>query len=114
MIFGKLASPKEENADQIQLYMHYFKVPRGILLYVDKDKLELKEFVISYDKARAAYLLENLTELKAKIDKNVIPSRIPAYPDDWQCTYCAFREVCDMANGGEVEWEDFKKKIEKS
>lgn len=112
MIFGKLESPKEENVDQVQLYMHFFKVPRGILLYVDKDKLELKDFVLNYNKARANNLLEALASLKKQIDKNIIPSRIPVYPDDWQCTYCAFKEICKMANGGEVKWEDFKKKIE--
>jgi CRISPR/Cas system-associated exonuclease Cas4 (RecB family) len=113
MIFGKLAEPKEENVDQIQLYMHFFKVPKGILLYVDKDKLELKDFVLAYDEVRVKNLLSSLDYLKKQIDKNVIPSRIPGYPnDDWQCKYCSFKEICDMANGGELKWEEFKKKIE--
>jgi len=50
MIFKSLEQPKEENIDQIQLYLHYFKVPKGILLYVNKDTQELKEFSVSYDK----------------------------------------------------------------
>lgn len=113
MVFRNLEEPKEENIDQIQLYMHYFKVPRGILLYVDKDRLELKEFVQNYDKNRVNNLLKGLENLKVKIDKNIVPSRIPSYPDNWQCEYCAFKEVCAMANGGEINWDEFKTKIEK-
>ena len=112
MVFKNLDQPKEENIDQIQLYMHYFKVPKGILLYVDKDRLELKDFPIKYDKSRVDNLLKNLSDLQVKINKNIVPARIPNYPDDWQCQYCAFRGICDMANGGEINWEIFKKKIE--
>ncbi|MDO8424625.1 MAG: PD-(D/E)XK nuclease family protein [bacterium] len=112
MIFGKLASPKEENIDQVQLYMHFFKVPKGILLYVDKDKLELKDYVFKYDKIRAKNLLDSLEILKKQIDKNVVPPRISNYPDDWQCRYCQFREICRMANGEEIDWETFKNKME--
>jgi len=111
MIFKNLNEPKEENVDQVQLYLHYFKIPKGILLYVDKDKLELKEFLVNYDKNRAEDLLKKLSDIKNKIDKNIIPSRIPGYPDDWQCGFCSFRGICDIANGGEVNWVDFKKKV---
>jgi len=112
MLFKKLEEPKEENVNQIQLYLHYFKIPKGILLYISKDTSELKEFVIKYDPALARILLKNLETLKAKIDKNIVPERLADYPDNWQCQYCQFREICGMANGGDIKWDDFKKKIE--
>lgn len=112
MLFKKLEEPKEENVNQIQLYLHYFKIPKGILLYISKDTSELKEFVIKYDPASARILLKNLETLKAKIDKNIVPERLADYPDNWQCQYCQFREICGMANGGDIKWDDFKKKIE--
>ncbi len=114
MVFKNLDEAKEENINQLQLYLHFFKIPKGILLYVNKDTQELKEFIIQYNPAITKDLLNNLSNLKTKIDSNVIPSRIPSYPDDWQCKYCAFREICAIANGGEVNWEEFKKKIEKT
>jgi CRISPR/Cas system-associated exonuclease Cas4 (RecB family) len=113
MIFRNLEAPKEDNIDQIQLYMHFFKVKKGILLYVNKDNQELKEFVLDYNPLRSEELIENLRQLKEKIDSDIVPSRIPTYPSDWQCQYCAFKEICKMANGGEMKWEEFKKKIEK-
>jgi CRISPR/Cas system-associated exonuclease Cas4 (RecB family) len=113
MVFRNLKEPKEENMDQIQLYLHYFKVQKGILLYVNKDTQELKEFEVAYDKNRAEVLLRGLSDIKIKIDSNIIPDRILGYSDDWQCRYCQFKEICIMAGTGEIKWEQFKSKIEK-
>ena len=113
MVFKNLTEPKEENINQIQLYLHYFKIPKGIILYVDKDKLDLKEFAVNYNKTLVEKILKDLTCLKKQIDSNTIPSRIPDYPDNWQCRYCQFKEICGMADEKDLGWEDFKKKIEK-
>jgi len=112
MIFRTLTEPKEENIKQIQLYLYYFKISKGILLYVNKDNLELKEFMVDYSQAQAQFLLNTLTNLKKQIDSNIIPSRFPDYPENWQCKYCQFREICNMGEAGEMKWEDFKKKIQ--
>lgn len=114
MIFQKLEAPKEENVNQIQLYLHYFKIPKGILLYVNKNTLELKEFLVNYNPISARRLLKDLEDLKKKIDSNIVPDRIKEYPEGWQCKYCQFREICDMAGEKDIKWEDFKKKIEKT
>ena len=114
MVFKALSQAKEENINQLQLYLHYFKIPKGILLYVNKDTSELKEFIIEYDASIAQNLLKNLAALKAKIDSNILPPRLLDFPQNWQCQYCQFQEICSMADGGEVKWEDFKKKMEQS
>jgi len=112
MIFKSLISPKEDNINQIQLYLHFFKIPKGILLYVNKDTLELKEFLVEYDSNRAEQLLKDLAELKSKINANIVPERLPDYPQNWQCQYCQFREICARAGGGQIKWDAFKAKIE--
>jgi len=112
MVFDKLAEPKEENVAQLQLYLHYFKVPMGILLYVNKNTLALKEFLIEYDKGQALALLKDLEGTKEKIDSDIIPARLSDYPGNWQCRYCQFKEVCDMTNGEEVKWRDFQKRVQ--
>lgn len=112
MIFRGLNEPKEENVNQIQLYLHYFKIPKGILLYVNKDTQELKEFIVKYNEDQVNNLLKGVKDLKKKIDSNIIPSRISDYPSNWQCKYCQFKEICKIGNAGEMEWIDFKKKIE--
>lgn len=112
MIFDRLTAPKEENIDQLQLYLHYFKVPKGLLLYVNKNSLELKEFLVGYDEKRSLSLLQTMRDIKKKIEEDIIPGRLATYPTDWQCRYCQFRDICKKIEGREVKWEDFKKKIE--
>ncbi len=113
MIFRKLEEPKEENVNQIQLYLHYFKIPKGILLYMSKDTSELKDFVIQYDPKLAQSLIKGLETLDKKIKANIIPERLTNYPQNWQCQYCQFKDICSAAGKGEVKWQAFKDKIEK-
>jgi CRISPR/Cas system-associated exonuclease Cas4 (RecB family) len=114
MVFRTLEKPKEENINQIQLYLHYLRIPKGILLYVNKDNQELKEFIVKYDQAIAENLLKDLEGLKEKIDSNIVPDRISGYSSSWQCQYCQFREVCSLTGAGELKWESFREKIEKN
>jgi len=111
MIFKNLSSAKEENINQLQLYLHFFKIPKGILLYINKDTLELKEFIINYNPTLAQALLKDLSILKNKLDANIVPQRIPGYPENWQCQYCQFKEICSAAGDSEINWHDFKEKI---
>ena len=66
----------------------------------------------NYDNKLVKVILKRFEELKAKIEADIIPARLEDYPDNWQCNNCEYREICMMANGGEVKWNDFKKKIE--
>lgn len=112
LLFKNLDQPKEEHINQIQLYLHYLDPKKGILLYVNKDTQELKEFEIIYNPKRAQHLLKTLTDLKRKIDSNTIPPRILGWPDYWECRYCQFKEICALAGEGNVSWEEFKEKIQ--
>lgn len=111
MGFKYLAEPKKENINQIQLYLYYFKIPKGILLYVNKDTQELKEFVVDYSSLLSKSLLRGLDSVKTNIEKDIVPSRIPSYPSDWQCRYCPFRQICVIAESSETKWEELKTKI---
>lgn len=112
MVFRTLSVPKEENINQVQLYMHFFKVFKGVLLYVNKDNQMLKEFIFQYDKTRSENLLNGLSVLKEKIDKDIIPERTVGYPTEYQCQYCQFRDICKTAGAYEVAWQTFRQKIE--
>jgi len=113
MVFKAMQEPKPENIQQIQLYLYYFKIPKGILLYVNKDNLQLKEYIFDYNPSEAKKLIDEMTILKNQIDGDIIPKRLDAYPGDWQCRYCQYKSVCDMAALGEMNWNDFKSQIKK-
>lgn len=91
--FDQLNAPDSDHFKQIQLYMHYFKVPQGILLYEDKNTQELKEFVVRYSPDLVQKVLADFEVLKGQIEKDIIPS-IPKDIESWRCEYCEYREEC--------------------
>lgn len=109
---GKMLEPKLEDCYQIQLYLHYFGIKKGILLYLNKDTQEIKEFPIIYNEGIVKKLLVDFEKLKTKIESNIVPQRLIDFPENWQCRYCEFREICEIVGEKEVNWENFKKKIE--
>ncbi|MFH1423898.1 MAG: PD-(D/E)XK nuclease family protein [Candidatus Nealsonbacteria bacterium] len=113
MIFRKLQEPKEENINQIQLYMHYFQIPKGILLYMSKDTSELKDFPIQYNTDLVQNLLKGLESLDKKIKANIIPEQMLDFPRNRQCVYCQFKDICISAGKDELKWDEFKSKVEK-
>ena len=111
MGFRYMKEPKKENINQIQLYLHYFEIPKGILLYVNKDNQELKEFIVNYDKELSKSLLNKLNDVKNNIDNNIVPPRINSYPENGECRYCPFKQICVIAGPNEINWENLKEKI---
>ena len=99
MLFRKLEAPKEENIYQVQLYMHFFGIKKGILLYVDKDQQNLKEFYLDYNEPLCKDLMDKFHTLKGQIETNIIPAKLPDFPKNWQCQYCTYKDICKKTNG---------------
>lgn len=103
--FDRLDSPKSNHRKQLQLYMHYFKIPRGILLYENKNNQKLKEFVLRYDQALVEKLLQDFKTLKKQIDQDqipVIPEQNQGWPK-WPCQYCDFSETCKKVENSKLD-----------
>ena len=113
MNFDKL-KPNENHINQLQLYLHYFKIRKGILLYLNKDTQEMKEFFIDYDPRKVEILLEWFNKLKKKIEENTVPIRLLDWPKNWECKGCEFFEICNIAGEKEITWDVLKEKIEKA
>jgi CRISPR/Cas system-associated exonuclease Cas4 (RecB family) len=113
MILNRMKEPKEENVLQLQLYLHFFKIKKGILLYEGKDSSKIKEFFVKYDEKKAKKILKDFRRLKVNVKKNLIPKRLPDYPSNWQCRYCQYKGLCRLAGKDNMKWGKFKKAIEK-
>ena len=109
--FQALKAPKEDHVHQVQLYLHFFQIPKGVLLYVNKDTQELKEFQFDYDPKLCQDLLSDLEILKKEIDDDLVPARLPTWPSDPQCRYCPYRDICSMIESEPVSWNDFQERI---
>jgi len=51
--FKLLNESRREHVHQLQLYLHFFKIAKGILLYENKDNHQLKEFEVAYNEELA-------------------------------------------------------------
>jgi len=105
--------PLPDHVNQLQLYLHYFKVKKGILLYLNKDTQEITEFVFDYDKNLVEKILNWFSKLKEKIEADLVPIRLVDWPDNWQCQKCEFFEICKIAGEKEIPWSKLKSEIEK-
>jgi CRISPR/Cas system-associated exonuclease Cas4 (RecB family) len=105
--FQKLEEPELAHKKQIQLYMHYFKIPQGILIYENKNTQDLKEFGVKYDAAFCKKIISDFETLRYQVENEIVPP-IPAELKEgreafsrgegkfpWECEYCDFREECD-------------------
>jgi len=106
--FRRLEMPEPSHQQQLQLYMHYFKIPQGIILYENKNTQELKEFELKYDYKLCKKIISEFGSLKEQyIDQNIVPpiplelrrAREAAKNNEgkfpWECDYCDFRKECD-------------------
>jgi CRISPR/Cas system-associated exonuclease Cas4 (RecB family) len=86
--------PDADHVKQLQSYLFFFKIKKGILLYENKDNQELKEFIIEYDEKIVKEIFAFFNDLKVKVEKSIIPG-IPEGLEDWRCEYCPYLESCE-------------------
>ncbi|MCX7750905.1 MAG: PD-(D/E)XK nuclease family protein [Candidatus Bipolaricaulota bacterium] len=98
--FDQMASgPRRDHYLQLQLYLHYFGIPQGIVLAENKATQELREFVVPYDKPEVARVLEQFERLRELV---FVRGELPPLPGpeekrDWefdQCRYCPYAAFC--------------------
>lgn len=60
--------------DQVNMYLHFFKLKKGYLLFISKDKGDIAEVVVEYDEERAKLLLKEIEDFYVNyVDKNIEP-----------------------------------------
>ena len=89
---------RKEEADsdhikQLQLYLYFFKVKKGILLYENKDTQELNEYIIDYDEKLVKDVIASFDKLKDQLEQAIVPE-IPKDIEEWRCNYCSYLEEC--------------------
>ncbi|MEK6904078.1 MAG: PD-(D/E)XK nuclease family protein [Nanoarchaeota archaeon] len=91
--FRSLQAPKPEHIKQVQLYMHYLGIKKGLLFYECKNTQDIKEFPVDYDVNIVNEIIQEFYLLKSKIENNIVPD-IPAWIEQWKCERCPFLESC--------------------
>jgi len=92
--FKKLKKPELAHEKQVQLYMHYFEIPFGILLYENKNTQNLKEFKFDYNPVLCNKIINEFEILRDNIRDEILPQK-PFDLESWQCEYCDFKYECN-------------------
>jgi len=90
--FARLEAPEPDHYKQLQLYLHFFNLKKGIVLYENKNTQELKEFAVDYDEKTVKECIEKFHILLAQIKSDTIPSVNDV--NQWRCSYCPYAEEC--------------------
>jgi CRISPR/Cas system-associated exonuclease Cas4 (RecB family) len=113
--------PKPADVVQLSLYMLFENIQNGVLLYVGRDNGHIIEYNINHECsaytsaiAEIYHRILELKQLKSQIQKGVLPNRDfqialknkdgvisekfqkekVVYKSDYQCSYCAYKDMC--------------------
>ena len=92
--------PQPQHMIQLQLYLHALRkshnVDAGALLYIEKNTLQAKTFIIDYDERLAAEALDRFSKLHNFLVAGKLPPPEARLRDEigWMCKRCDYRERC--------------------
>ena len=82
----------ENYKKQLQLYLHFFKIEKGILLFVNKSNSEIKETEIKYDKELCLRLIKEIEDFFINfVDKNIEPPKCNLDISPFGCDCCGIK-----------------------
>jgi len=86
---------------QLQLYMYAIKVYNGILLYIQKDNLQVKSFNVNFSKEKIKRIMKRFEKLHFHLVKDKIPEPEAKLSEEkrWLCDYCDYKEECEKIGG---------------
>ena len=85
---------KFTNCLQVCTYALYLNKPQARLIFIEKDALDSKEFVIE-TKDFKEQIEDELTILRGHWQKQELPKAIPRAYGGKECGYCAFKDKCE-------------------
>ena len=88
VVAGEIA--KIQNyVDQINLYLHLFKLKTGFLLFVNKASCEVKEWKVEYDEVRATKQFKEIENFFVEhVRKDVLPPKCNNIISPYGCEAC--------------------------
>ena len=85
---------KYTNCLQVCTYALFLNKPQARLIFIEKDALDSKEFVIE-TKDFKEQIEDELEILRGHWKKQELPKAIPRAYGGKECSYCAFKDKCD-------------------
>ncbi|MEI6058514.1 MAG: PD-(D/E)XK nuclease family protein [archaeon] len=90
---------KKEHEMQLQIYMRATGVENGVVLYVQKDNLEMKWFDVKLNVVEGEKIIERFE----RIHESLVSGKMPiaeakmSSESKWMCDYCPWKAECDKS-----------------
>ena len=91
--FISLKEPKREHVYQLQLYLFFFNIKKGYLLYESKDNQNLQQFEVRLNINTVKRALKNILAIEDYLKNDIIPPR-DFLKNSWQCKSCPYKNHC--------------------
>ncbi len=91
--------PQASHVMQLQFYLHALGLKHGLILYVEKNTLQTRQFQVKYSKTQAFKILRRFEMLHKFLSEKKMPP--PEAKEkkhmSWMCSYCEYSEECRKA-----------------
>lgn len=90
-------APKHEHKQQVLLYCHILGIPQAVIVYINKDRSDLKEHAVSVaqnEQFLRTYVLDRVRAFHTAIDTRVAPPPEGTDSHAPPCLYCDFASLC--------------------
>lgn len=78
---------------QMQVYMHLTGIRYADILYVSRDTIQHKEYVVAYNAEWCDEQFKRVRHLKHLLDEDILPLAEPSYS---ACGFCPFTSLCAL------------------
>jgi CRISPR/Cas system-associated exonuclease Cas4 (RecB family) len=92
--FKKMTAPHPEHIVQASVYMWGSGLREAVIIYVEKNSFELKEFIIQYDEALIERIKEDITYVRQALEDNELPNGVCGNKKDKMAKECAYKDAC--------------------
>ena len=100
--------PSPHHLAQINLYLKAFRKTAGEIAYIEKNKLNIKQFQVKFDSRIYEKTIQNFLRVYRALKSRQIPPRLKDYKGTkennykicWHCKYCNMLPECNKEKGG--------------
>ncbi len=95
---AKFSEPMREHVLQLSAYMQVTKTADSLIVYLNKQTGEVKEFPVHLEPENLLLLFERARRLDQALRDRALPARVGA-GQEWQCKACEFVTECETFQG---------------
>jgi len=93
--FKILREPDPKYVTQIHIYMMILGIPRSVIFYEDKNRSEIKEFLVELDTNYAEHIRDTAKKLFSDVNNKRLPKISKMFsPDSPPCVWCDYKRQC--------------------